>query len=153
MAKFGVLLDNCTQHLHKCFSEKLVHQLADVGLPSNASDDLIIATASANSLIIVTNNCDHFVAEVGKRVARSTKQVCKRVEGLIIIRPSDALVQERVLRAALKDLRFEGRKIGLQTVYDEALQVVVEASGPPKVTRLPRCLRCDYGEESVAKAS
>ena len=59
-------------------------------------------------------------------------------------------MQDRVLRAALKNLRFEGRKIGLQTVYDEALQVVVEASGPPKITRLPRCLLCHYDE---AKAS
>lgn len=150
MAKFGVLMDNCTRHLYKCFSERLVNQLEDVGLPPDSSDDLIVATASANSLIIVTNNGGHFVQEVGKRVARSTKHVCTRVEGLIIVRPSDALVQERVLRAALKNLRFEGRKIGLQTVYDEALQVVVEASGPPKITRLPRCLLCQYGE---AKAS
>jgi hypothetical protein len=152
MANGKTLVDNDVRHLATCFRRKSVVQLEDVGLRASSTDQEILDLASARRLLIVTNNKRDFTKGATKKIAQTSPKIkgCTQIHGMIIVVPSDAIVQERVLRAALKSLRFEGREIGLKNVQDECLQVLIDNDGQAKVTKLPRCQWCEIRD---AKAS
>jgi hypothetical protein len=146
MAKFKFVVDNCVRHLQSVLPARQTVQLEEIGLNALSGDDEIVEVASAQNLLIVTNNGHHFQQGVIARIAESRKgeHGCTQVNGLVIVVPSDAIVQKRVLAAAAKNLIFEGKKIGWKTVFEQCLMVVIGASGPPKITRLPRCPWCKF---------
>lgn len=152
MAKFKFLLDNCVRHLDAVLPPKLTVHLTDVGLEADSPDEDVVAEASQHGFIVITHNRRDFESAVKARIAETSKKRlgCTQVHGLVIVKPSDKITQERALEAAGKSLVFEGKEIGWKTVHDECLQVVIPEKGAPKVTRLPRCPHCDFGE---AKAS
>jgi len=146
MAKFKFLLDNDVRHLHSVLPARQTVQLEEVGLSGLSSDNEIVEAASVENLLIVTNNSRHFQRGVVERIGQSRKSDdgCTQVHGLVVVVPSDALVQERVLAAAAKNLIFEGKRMGWKNVFEQCLKVVIEAAGPPKITRLPRCPWCKF---------
>jgi hypothetical protein len=149
MADYKLLLDNDVRHLDSCFPKKQTDQLSDVGLDVSASDDAIVAVASQNNYIIVTNNRRHFEHKVKTRIAASSKKDlgCTQVHGLIVVLPSEQLKQERAIRRAAKQLRFEGKPIGWKEVSELCLKVVIEETGKPTVTKLPRCPHCVFEDD------
>jgi predicted nuclease of predicted toxin-antitoxin system len=146
VAKFKFLLDNDVRHLQSVLPERQAVQLEEVGLSGLSCDDEIVEVASVKNLLIVTNNQRDFQQEVVARIGESRKGKfdCTQVHGLVIIVPSDAITQKRVLAAAAKNLIFEGKPISWKAVYEQCLRVVIEASGAPKITRLPRCHWCKF---------
>ena len=152
MAKFKFVLDNDVRHLQSVLPARQTVQVEDVGLSGLSSDDEIVEVASVKNLLIVTNNRRDFQQKVFARIGESRRGEydCTQVHGLVIVVPSDAIIQERLLAAAAKNLIFEGKRIGWKNVFEQCLKVVIEASGPPKITRLPRCQWCKF---EYAKAS
>jgi hypothetical protein len=152
MANFRFLLDNCVRHLHSAMPPKQAVFLEEAGLSPDAPDDNVVEVASVKGLLIVTNNRRHFEQEVAARIAESSRKNdgCTQVQGLVVVVPSDAIIQERVFAAASKNLIFEGGRIGWKTVHELCLKVVIPEFGAPKVTRLPRCPHCRFAD---AKAS
>lgn len=153
MAKFGFLLDNDVRHLHAALPARQTRQLEEVGLSPASNDHEIVHEASLRNLLIVTNNRRDFQQAVAKRIGESTRRPdgCTQVHGLVIVKPTEAITQLRVLAAAPRKLIFEGRNIGWKTVFEEALQVVIETSGVPRITRLPRCPFCAaFGERRAS---
>jgi hypothetical protein len=144
MANFQFLLDNDVRHLASVLPDKQTVLLEDIGLNKESSDEEIVAAASANRLVIVTNNRRDFKRTVADRIRQSTKKPdgCTQVHGLVIVRPSQAINQLRLLAAASKKLIFEGEHIGWKTVFERCLMVEIEASGTARVSKLPRCPFC-----------
>ena len=149
MASFKFLLDNDVRHLFACFPSKQTVQLEDVGLDRSASDEDIVAAASENGYVIVTNNRSDFEREVPSKIAESSKKKlgCTQVHGLVIVLPSDRLKQERAIDRASKQLRFEDRPITWKDVNELCLKVVIEETGRATVTKLPRCPHCNFDDE------
>jgi Domain of unknown function (DUF5615) len=145
MAKFKFIVDNDVRHLQSVLPPRQTVQLEEVGLDGRSDDDEIVELASQRNLLIVTNNRRHFEQKVLARISQSrdSELGCTQVQGLVIVLPSDAIVQKRVLAAASKNLIFEGKRIGWKNVVEQCLKVVIEASGRPKITRLPLCPWCD----------
>ena len=152
MAKFKFLLDNDVRHLQAVLPLKQTVHLEEVGLRPSSPDDDVVAVASVEGLLIVTNNRRDFEQWVVARIGESSKKVdgCTQVQGLVVVVPSDAISQARALATASKNLIFEGKRIGWKTVYELCLKVVIPDSGVPKITRLPRCPHCRFAD---AKAS
>jgi hypothetical protein len=146
VAKFKFVLDNDVRHLQSILPARQTVQLEEVGLSGLSSDEEIMEVASGANLLIVTNNSRHFQQGVVARIGQSRKGSydCTQVQGLVVVVPSDAIIQKRVLAAAAKSLIFEGKRIGWKNVFEQCLKVVIEASGPPKITRLPRCPWCKF---------
>jgi hypothetical protein len=149
VANYRFLLDNDVRHLLACFPSKQVLQLEDVGLDASADDRSIVSAASSNGLIVVTNNRRDFEKAVNERISASRKKKggCTRVDGLVVILPSDRILQERALSRAASQMAFEGRPITWKEVNEQCLKVIVEESGNVRVSRLPRCPHCDFGQE------
>jgi Domain of unknown function (DUF5615) len=150
MAKFKFLLDNDVRHLAEVLPAKQTAHLEGVGLNAASTDEEIVQAASTRNLLIVTNNRRDFQQAVVNWIGESTKKAdgCTQVHGLVIIKPSEALNQSRLFLLAAKKLDFEGKRIGWKTVFDECLQVVIEASGAVKITKLPRCPFCPVFAEA-----
>jgi hypothetical protein len=123
MAKFKFLVDNCVRHLQSVLPARQTVQLEEVGLSGLSGDDEVVEVASVENLLIVTNNSLHFQQGVIARIGESRKgeHDCTQVHGLVIVVPSDAIVQQRVLVAAAKNLIFEGKRIGWKTVFEQCL--------------------------------
>jgi hypothetical protein len=148
MASVKFLLDHDVRHLASCFPAKQTLQLEDVGLKSNAPDSEVVAAASEGNYIIVTNNARDFQRDVPNHIATTSKKKlgCKQVHGLIIVLPSEQLKQEPAIARAAKQLAFEGRSIGWKEVKNLCLKVVIQDSGKPTITKLPRCPHCEFGD-------
>ena len=149
MASFKFLLDNGVRHLASCFPSKQTVQLEDIGLDRDASDGDIVAEASLNAYVIVTNNRRDFEHEVPSRIPESSKkgQGCTQVHGLVIILPFDRLKQERAIDRASEQLRFEGKLITWKDVNELCFKVVIEETGKATVTKLPRCPHCIFRDD------
>jgi hypothetical protein len=149
MASYKFLLDNCVRHLASVFPDSQTLQLEHVDLKANDSDADIVAVASENKYIIVTNNRRHFEHEVVERIAESSKKQfgCTQVHGLIIVLPVDQLKQERAIRRASKQLSYDGEAITWKDVNERCLKVIVEESGKAIVSKLPRCPHCNFHDE------
>jgi hypothetical protein len=153
MAKFKFLLDNDVRHLEDVLPAKQTAHLEDVGLNAASTDEEIVQVASVRNVLIVTNNRRDFQRAVANWIGESTKKAngCTQVHGLVIVKPPEAFNQSRLMLSASKRLDFEGKRIGWKTVFDECLQVVIEASGAVKITKLPRCPFCPaFAEAKVS---
>lgn len=124
MAKYKFLLDNDVRHLQSVLPARQTVQLEEVSLSGLSSDDEIVEAASGKNLLIVTNNKRDFQHGVVARIGQSRKgdYNCTQVHGLVIIVPSDAIIQKRVLAAATKNLIFEGRRIGWKNIFEQCLK-------------------------------
>jgi len=124
VAKYKFLLDNDVRHLQSVLPARQTVQLEEVSLSGLSSDDEIVEAASGKNLLIVTNNKRDFQHGVVARIGQSRKgdYNCTQVHGLVIIVPSDAIIQKRVLAAATKNLIFEGRRIGWKNIFEQCLK-------------------------------
>jgi hypothetical protein len=149
MANFKYLMDHDVRHLCSCFPPKQTLQLEDVGLEPAAIDQEIIAVASERRCVIVTNNRRHFERHVPGHIAESSKKPfgCRQVHGLIIVLPSDKLVQERAVTRASKQLALKGKSLTWRDVNGLCLKVVIQATGKATVTKLPRCPYCGFDDD------
>lgn len=148
MAGYKFLLDNDVRHLSVCFPAKQTIQLEDVGLAPSSSDQQIIATASEQGHIIITNNRRDFDRDVPSHIAETSKKRlgCTQVRGLVIVLPSDSLKQQNALNRASKNLKFQNKAISWKAVNELCLKVVIEETGKATVTKLPRCRFCDFND-------
>lgn len=147
MASYKFLLDADVRHLAACFPTGQVQQLEDLGLSSDAGDDEIIESAQRS--IIVTNNRRDFESGVQSRISRSSKKKnrCTQVHGLIIVLPSDKLLQIRAIERAAKQLFMDDEALTWKDVNERCLKVIIEESGKAKVSKLPRCPACSFDDE------
>jgi hypothetical protein len=146
MANYKFLLDNSVCSLAQSFPKDSTLQLADIGLPKDASDEQIIDAGS--QYIMVTTNRKHFEPQIDAYVATSSRKPngCSRVEGLIILLANDKHIQKLSIERASKQLIFEAKAITWKEVHDRCLKVIIEASGKARVSKLPRCRHCNHGD-------
>jgi hypothetical protein len=146
MGHIKFMLDRGVNHLLDCFPAKRVVSTETLGFRSNLPDDEIVAEASERGYLLVASNRRDFVQDVNQHVAKSRKKEggCCRVPGMILLVPNEEIAQRRVLEGLESRLRFEGKAIHYGDVHDRDLLVTVEATGQPRITRLPRCPHCTY---------
>jgi hypothetical protein len=149
MAHFKFMLDRGVNHLRDCFSSKRVVSTETLGLRSNLADEEIIEHAAIKGYLLVASNRRDFLRDAKRYIAQSSKKPygCRRVPGMILLVPNEEITQRRVLKDLESRLRFEGKRISYADIHDRDLVVVVEATGKPTVSRLPRCPHCNYDDD------
>lgn len=146
MGHFKIQLDQSVNHLEDMFPSKKVVTNETLGLPQHASDDEVVAEASAGGNLLITANRMHhdFENAIKSRVAQSSKKGngCTRTSGLVLLFSNDELVQRRMLTRLEDRLIFEGKRINYQYVHSENLLVKVYSDGTTNISRLPKCRHC-----------
>jgi hypothetical protein len=139
----GFLLDRDVSKAAPLFPAKRTKTIADVGLPQNASDALIVKEAWQRQLTIVTGNGNDFVKEINRFLAQTKKTPdgCHEVFGLIVL-PNGYERQRRILQNVEATLKLGTEKLTWADVAARNCYVRVKRTGGTEVKRFPRCFYC-----------
>jgi hypothetical protein len=91
--------------------------------------------------IIVTANGPDFEKEIKQFLQRSQRKDCFDLYGLVVI-PNPAAIQARLLPLLSGKLRFKGKRITWEDVWQENYLVSVHADGSVEVREQGRCFYC-----------
>lgn len=141
MREFRFLIDNDSQAAAAFFPEKRVVTLSQAKLSQAAPDSEVVAAARELGCIIVTANGADFEKEIKQFLQRSQRKDCFDLFGLVVI-PNAAAVQARVLPGLSEKLRFNGKQISWDEVWQENYLVSVHANSSVDVRELGRCFYC-----------
>ena len=141
MREYRFLIDNDSQSASAYFPEKRVVTFAQAKLNQAAPDSDVVARAREMECIIVTANGSDFEKEIKQFLQRSQGKDCFDLFGLVVI-PNPAAIQARVLPGLADKLRFNGKRISWEDVWQENYLVSVHADGSVDVRELGRCFYC-----------
>jgi len=147
MREYRFLIDNDSQSASVYFPEKRVVTFAQAKLNPAAPDSDVVATAREMECIIVTANGPDFEKEIKQFLQRSQRKDCFDLFGLVVI-PNPAAIQARVLPGLADKLRFNGKRISWEDVWQENYLVSVHADGSVAVRELGRCFYCKKIKEN-----
>jgi hypothetical protein len=141
MKPYKFLLDRDVSKAVTFFPRRRASTIADVGLSESASDAAIVEKAWELEATIVTANGDDFLREVRRFLRQTKRKDCHDLFGLVIL-PNRFEIQRRTLADLGFRLRFDGKKISWDDVWQRNLCVRVRTVGNPEITQLPRCFYC-----------
>ncbi len=145
MKPYKFLLDRDVSKAAYLFPRRRARTVADVGLSETAKDAAIVEKAWELEATIVTSNGDDFLREVRKFLRRTKRKDCHDLFGLVIL-PNKFEIQRRTLAELGSRLRFNGKKITWDDIWQNNLCVRVVAVGNPEITQLPRCFYCQKAD-------
>jgi hypothetical protein len=134
-------LDNDVQGAARFFPERRFVSYKQAKLDSSAPDEDVIARSRGLECIIVTANGVDYEQKSRRFLRQTQKKDCHDLFGLVVI-PNDGVAQARVLPGLDKRLRFNGKRITWNDVWQENYLVRVHSTGQVDVEALGRCFYC-----------
>ena len=137
---YGFLLDRDVSKAAPLFPKKRTKTIADIGLPQDATDAMIVKAAWERQLTIVTGNGRDFVRAFNQFLRQTTRKDCHEMRGLVVL-PNGYEQQKRLLQHIERSLTFEGEKLTWARVADEDFYVRVKRLGV-EIRPFERCFFC-----------